>query len=251
VRLKVELSAHTPKPELVVALAARTCYSDKELALSTKELSPQLAGQIITKVVQRGHLSVLEHAVFTFSVEGLSRAASHQLVRHRIASYSQQSQRYVEFKGLEYIMPPSIQERTELERYYPTYQFGLFETCPSDIEREKLARSFDQFMYEAYKLYRRLVDSGLPKEDARFVLPNACATKLIITMNARELLHVFNLRLCSRAQWEIRELANQMLGLCYKVAPTIFSMAGPGCRFGSCPEGDMTCGVKWVAPWEK
>jgi thymidylate synthase (FAD) len=227
VRLKVKLSAHTPKPELVVALAARTCYSDKELALSTKELSPQLAGQIITKVVQRGHLSVLEHAVFTFSVEGLSRAASHQLVRHRIASYSQQSQRYVEFRGLEYVLPPSI------------------------AEKEELCGEFERFLAEAYKLYRRLVDSGLPKEDARFVRPNACATKLIITMNARELLHVFNLRLCSRAQWEIRELANQMLGLCYKVAPTIFSMAGPGCRFGSCPEGDMTCGVKWVAPWEK
>ena len=227
VRLKVELSAHTPKPELVVALAARTCYSDKELALSTKELSPQLAGQIITKVVQRGHLSVLEHAVFTFSVDGLSRAASHQLVRHRIASYSQQSQRYVEFKGLEYVLPPTVAGKKEL------------------------CGEFERFLAEAYKLYRRLVDSGLPREDARFVLPNACATKLIITMNARELLHVFNLRLCSRAQWEIRELANRMLALCYKVAPTIFSIAGPGCRRGPCPEGDMTCGVKWVSPWEK
>jgi thymidylate synthase (FAD) len=227
VRLKVELSAHTPQPELVVALAARTCYSDKELALSAGELTPQIASQIISKVVRRGHLSVLEHAVFTFSVEGLSRAASHQLVRHRIASYSQQSQRYVEFKGLEYILPPSISKNKELRG------------------------EFERFLAGVGKLYRQLVTGGIPPEDARFVLPNACATKLIITMNARELLHVFNLRLCSRAQWEIRELAHQMLILCYQVAPTIFSMAGPGCRFGPCPEGDMTCGVKWVAPWEK
>lgn len=227
VRLGVELSSHTPQPEMAVAGAARTCYSAKELALSADELTPQLASKIITRVVQRGHLSVLEHASFTFAVEGLSRAASHQLVRHRIASFSQQSQRYVEFTALEYVLPPTIEERTEL------------------------AEDFARFIGSAQKLYRRLREAGVPREDARFVLPNASATKLIFTMNARELLHVFSLRLCSRAQWEIRELAHRMLELCYQVAPTIFSLAGPGCRRGPCPEGDMSCGKPWVPFWEE
>jgi thymidylate synthase (FAD) len=172
-------------------------------------------------------MSPVEHASFTFAIEGISRACSHQLVRHRLASFSQQSQRYVsKTSGFHYVVPPSIGEDEELKSRY------------------------DAFMKEAQKFYNYLVEglerNGLTgesvREDARFVLPNAAETKIMVTMNARELLHFFGQRCCNRAQWEIRRMATEMLRLTRAVAPALFSAAGPGCIRGTCPEGAYSCG---------
>jgi thymidylate synthase (FAD) len=162
---------------------------------------------------------VLEHASFTFGIEGISRVTSHQLVRHRLASYSQQSQRYVSHKKrFAAVVPPAITGRPAL-----------------------LAR-FEAQLEALHKCYAEMVDAGVPAEDARYILPNATETKLLVTMNARELLHFFGARCCERAQWEIRAMAMEMLRLSKAVAPTIFRDAGPGCISGPCPEGTMTCG---------
>jgi thymidylate synthase (FAD) len=161
---------------------------------------------------------VLEHASFTFGIEGISRATSHQLVRHRLASYSQQSQRYVTMDRPEYVTPQSI------------------------IRDEGTKRRFDNAMRRVFKLYGELVGEGVPTEDARYLLPNAVCTKIIVTMNARELIHFFRLRCCERAQWEIRAMATRMLGLAKKEAPFIFKGSGPACVTGTCSEGEMTCG---------
>ncbi|WP_305042111.1 FAD-dependent thymidylate synthase [Geoalkalibacter sp.] len=216
--MRVSLLTHTPDPERTVAAAARLCYSDAAIG----ELMDRGAGDraaFLRKILSLGHLSVLEHASFTFGIEGISRACSHQLVRHRIASYSQQSQRYVSQRArFEAVTPPSIAERPELLARYE----GLLE--------------------QIHQAYGEFLDAGIAAEDARFVLPNAAATKLVVTMNARELRHFFALRCCRRAQWEIRAMAVEMLRLCRQAAPLLFADAGPGCLAGRCPEGAMTCG---------
>ncbi len=216
--MKVTLLNFTPVPEKTVALAARLCYSDSTI----EELEDRVKGisyeKFLGKILKMGHLSVLEHASFTFGIEGISRATSHQLVRHRLASYSQQSQRYVKFEKPEFVTPPAIQD-----------------------DKEK-KRRFDNAVKNIYKLYKELVDEGVPAEDARYLLPNAAATKIIVTMNARELIHFFNLRCCERAQWEIRDMATRMLKLAKKEAPYIFRYSGPACVAGACSEGEMTCG---------
>lgn len=215
--LKVELLSHTPVPEKLCTVAAKLCYSPGMPKLS--EMSPDKAIPFLEKILSNGHLSTLEHATFTFGIEGISRACSHQLVRHRLASYSQQSQRYVSHaERFAAVVPPSIKAKPQLN-----YRF-------------------DKAMQQLHWLYKELVEAGIPAEDARFVLPNAAETKLIMTMNIRELLHLFSLRCCKRAQWEIRALANEMLQHCKKTAPALFKLAGPGCVTGSCPEGDMGCG---------
>lgn len=215
----VQLLTHTPDPEQVVAAAARLCYSaasiDRLLEKSREEREA-----LLRKILSLGHFSVLEHVSFTFGVEGISRACSHQLVRHRLASYAQQSQRYVSQKErFEAVTPPSIAARAELRARY------------------------DALLEEIHRVYGQLLEAGIPAEDARFVLPNASATKLVVTMNARELHHFFNLRCCRRAQWEIREVATEMLRLVRRKAPVLFAQAGPGCLQGACPEGRMTCGA--------
>lgn len=214
----VQLLTYTPDPEQVAAAAARLCYSSASIA-QLLERSRDDHAALLAKILDLGHFSVLEHASFTFGIEGISRACSHQLVRHRIASYSQQSQRYV-----------TVQER------FPAV------IPPSIAENPQLAERFDQLLNDCHGLYRELITAGIPAEDARFVLPNAAATKLVMTMNARELRHFFALRCCRRAQWEIRAMATAMLRLCQPVAPLLFAGAGPGCLTGSCPEGKMTCG---------
>jgi thymidylate synthase (FAD) len=167
-----------------------------------------------------GHHSVIEHAVFTFSVHGVSRALTHQLVRHRIASFSQQSQRYVSMSQASYVTPPSIAADAGAVKRY------------------------QELMQDIWKAYEEL--GGLvPKEDARYVLPNSCHTNIVITMNARELWHFFSLRCCNRAQWEIREMAQRMMEICQEVSPTIFRDAGPPCVRGPCPEGKLSCGKPW------
>ncbi|MCI6233086.1 MAG: FAD-dependent thymidylate synthase [Selenomonas sp.] len=217
--MKVKLLDYTPEPERVVAMAARLCYS----AVGAEELSEKLSDEkvraMVKKMVKLGHASTIEHVSFTFGIEGVSRVLTHQLVRHRIASYDQQSQRYVAAHGFQYITPPTIAENPEAKA------------------------KFDALIADIRKTYDELTELGIPKEDARYVLANATETKILVTMNARSLLHFFNLRCCYRAQWEIRELANKMLAEVKQVAPTLFHNAGASCvNTGRCPEGDMTCG---------
>lgn len=215
----VQLLTHTPDPEAVVAAAARLCYSPSSID-QLLEKSRVDRDDLLRKILSLGHTSVLEHANFTFGIEGISRACSHQLVRHRLASYAQQSQRYVSHKErFAAVTPPSIEQRPELLQRYQA------------------------LLDDIHGVYRELIDAGVPAEDARFVLPNAAQTKLVLSMNARELLHFFNLRCCRRAQWEIRAMAKEMLRLVRPVAPLIFAKAGPGCLQGACPEGAMSCGA--------
>jgi thymidylate synthase (FAD) len=217
--LNVKLIAKTADGELVSALAAKLCYSDSDIDGLLEKINSKEQSDFIQKIVSMGHHSVLEHLNFTFGVEGVSRALTHQLVRHRIASYSQKSQRYVKHgSGFEYVTPHTITDKPELRL------------------------QFEKAMEDIGKAYDELLKAGIPAEDARYVLPNACETKIIITMNARELLHYFSIRCCERAQWEIREMSFQMLRLCRKEAPSVFGDAGPGCVRGKCPEGTFTCG---------
>ena len=216
--LRVTLLTHTQDPELTVFTAARVCYSSKELAALVREGRGTSPASLLKRVRTMGHLSVFEHASFTFGIEGVSRAMTHQLVRHRIASYSQRSQRYVDEEGFGFVTPPEVN---------------------GDSEAEAL---FEETVESCRKAYSRLVEMGIPKEDARYLLPNACFSSIVVTMNARELLHFFTLRCCRRAQWEIREVAKEMLRLCMGVAPLIFEDAGPSCLRGACPEGEMSCG---------
>ncbi len=209
--------AHTPDPERVVARAARVCYSFSP----PQEVSIEEARRLIRELISRGHHSVLEHASFTFLIQGLSRIASHQLVRHRIASYSQQSQRYADLTKASFVTPPLIDEN------------------PEALE------IFQEVVKTSLKAYNKLVELGVPREDARFVLPQAVKTNLVFTANARELQHFFSLRLCNRAQWEIRELAFRMLKIVKEIAPSIFEEAGPPCLRGVCPEGEKGCGHPW------
>jgi thymidylate synthase (FAD) len=215
----VQLLSHTPDPEQVVAAAARLCYSPASIGdLMEKSRTDREA--LLRKILSLGHLSVLEHASFTFGIEGISRACSHQLVRHRLASYAQQSQRYVAHREpFAAVTPPSISADPAL------------------------AARYQALLAEIHTVYQELLDGGVPAEDARFVLPNAAATKLVVTMNARELQHFFYLRCCRRAQWEIRDMAVRMLHLARKAAPLLFAEAGPGCLTGPCPEGAMSCGA--------
>lgn len=216
--MKVVILEHTPNPDEVVAAAARLCYSASDIDTIRQRLGGAKAKELVQKLLNLGHESPLEHVSFTFGIEDVSRALSHQLVRHRIASYSQQSQRYVKMGGFSYVVPPSIRE-----------------------SKEALA-SFEQTMEELRKNYDALLKI-VPAEDARYVLPNACTTKLIATLNARSLYNFFSLRLCSRAQWEIRALAWEMLKLVKEKAPAVFAAAGPDCwgQHG-CGEGEMSCG---------
>ncbi len=215
--MKVTLINHSENPDRVCAAAAQSCYSEKGASELFGTTSDDRAKKMIEKVVGMGHLSVVEHAHFTFSVEGVSRSLTHQLVRHRIASYSQQSQRYVSMDKAEYVTPPKISDDPEAKALY------------------------EKAMDTAWDAYRELARKA-PKEDARYVLPNACHTNITITMNARELWHLFRLRCCRRAQWEIRIMAWKMLAEAKKVAPVLFADAGPGCFRGGCPEGEYSCG---------
>jgi thymidylate synthase (FAD) len=215
--VNVQLLSCTPDPERLVALAARLCYSPVGIGELREDVSRRSARGLVRRVLSMGHASVLEHVTLTYGVEGISRAASHQLVRHRIASYSQQSQRYVAAE-FGYVTPPTVSGSRSLRREYGRH------------------------MAACSRLYGKMLSAGVPPEDARFVLPNATETKILITMNARELRHFFALRTCRRAQWEIREMAMRMLSVAKGEAPLLFEDAGPGCVRGRCPEGKMTCG---------
>ena len=229
--LKVTLLQHTPSPERAVASAGRLCYAPISAADLKVGMDDDEVRRLLRGLVRSGHMSALEHASFTFAVDGISRACSHQLVRHRVASYSQQSQRYVRF-GFDggFVVPPSIGA---------SYQ-----------AREVFYEAMDN----ARRSYERLVELGSSEgrgkesvlEDARFVLPNAAETKIVVTMNARELRHFFALRCCRRAQWEINRLAWTMRHVVALVAPVLFEGTGPGCMIGGCPEGKMSCGEPYT-----
>ncbi|MDR0840829.1 MAG: FAD-dependent thymidylate synthase [Christensenellaceae bacterium] len=217
-KLHVRLLSATREPVRTVALGGRLCYSDVDVEQLYDDVLPGAEG-FVDKLVELGHLSPIEHASFTFGAEGVSRALLAQVTRHRLASFSVQSQRYVTKHQLDYIIPPSI--RALGEAAVLEYQ--------ADMQAE-------------YAMYQKWLARGIPAEDARFVLPNAAETRMIITMNARELLHFFNLRCCRRAQWEIRRLAWCMLGIARREAPALFKLAGPPCAAGRCTEGKMSCG---------
>jgi len=217
--MKVKLINHTPDPDLTVAAAARLCYSPQGAEQIMDNLAPQDVERFVKMLVDLGHWSPTEHVSFTFSVEGVSRAMTHQLIRHRIASYSQQSQRYVKLDDFRYIIPPSVQKDPEA--------LALFKQTMEDIR-------------EAYEVLAARVH----REDARYVLPNACETKMVYTFNCRSLYNFFEHRCCERAQWEIRKLANIMLAQVKKVAPILFAGAGPACvTRGVCSEGRLSCGL--------
>ena len=217
--MQVKLLRYTPEPEKTVAMSARLCYSPIGAAQLEEKITDEQAAKLVRKLVEMGHFSTLEHVSFTFAIEGVSRVLTHQLVRHRIASYSQQSQRYVKEHDFETIMPLSIAARP--------------------AEREK----FEKLMSEIRNLYTEWTEMGIPAEDARYILPNAAETKIVVTMNVRSLYNFFSLRCCSRAQWEIRALADKMLAEVKEVAPVLFEKAGPSCvTDGICTEGAMTCG---------
>jgi len=202
----------------MIAVAARLCYSPVSVDELMEELSDEEVNKLVRFVVKSGHLSTTEHVNFTFTIEGVSRALTHQLVRHRMASYNQQSQRYVKFRDkFEYITPASIENDDDAMKKYNDLVSGI------------------------HDLYKELLDSGIDAEDARYILPNASETKIIVTMNGRELLHFFTVRCCNRAQWEIRELAINMLKQVKRVAPVVFEKAGPNCLRMPCPEGKFKC----------
>ena len=214
--MEVILMEATAFPAEICGAAAAVCTDSDNYESALKH------------AMESGHTSVLEHAVFTFEVEGLSRAALSQLTRHRLASFDVQSQRYVKLDT----------DRCKL-------------VIPDSVRKSELADEAIQCMIDSMRMYQKLLDAGVPAEDARYVTPQAVPTKLIMTMNARELLHFFSLRTCNRAQWEIRQMADKMLKICRKVAPEIFGKAGPGCVTGKCPE-KRPCGKpRKCGEWDK
>lgn len=241
--MKVRLLSHTPEPEKLVATAAKLCYSSSDVDRLMEGLTPEKVESFVDMLASIGHESPVEHASFTFAIEGISRACSHQLVRHRIASYSQKSQRYVNENGFEFVTPPAIDECPEAKAEF-------------DKQMAQITEGYEKIAALLTDMHTKtLMDEGLDEktarsravkkanEDARFVLPNACETKIIVTMNVRTLLNFFRHRCCSRAQWEIKAVADEMLRLCCEVAPNLFKKAGPSCvMLGRCPEGKMSCG---------
>lgn len=239
--MKLEIIAHTPNPEKIIAGAAKLCYSPVGVECIFENLSDQKASEFIDKLSKLGHESPLEHVSFTFAIEGISRACSHQLVRHRIASFSQQSQRYVKLEQFEYIIPKEIEAIEDAKKIFI------------------IAMEQDQYTYDALvdilytNHYDKLILKGknekvaareaekMAIEDARYVFPNACETKMVFTMNTRTLLNFFTHRCCDRAQSEIRDVAFAMLKEVKKVAPTLFKNAGPSCYRQGCKEGIMSC----------
>ena len=240
--MKVSLLSHTPEPERLIAAAAKNCYSSTDVDGILEGLTEEKTQSFLQMLTEIGHESPIEHVCFTFAIEGVSRSLLAQITRHRIASFSVQSQRYVRERGFEYVVPPEI------------------EKIPDAKEKFIQAMEDDQRTYEELTAVlmenhlKELLDAGVPEkkarsqaekkaiEDARYVLPNACATRIVMTANARSLQNFFRLRCCNRAQWEIRALAEEMYRLVYQVANTLFSRSGPSCVDGACSEGKMSCG---------
>ncbi|WP_308533723.1 FAD-dependent thymidylate synthase [uncultured Peptoniphilus sp.] len=240
--MKVKIIAYTNFPEETIAKSAKLCYSRVGVDEISEKLDEDSTNNFLNMLMSLSHLSPLEHASFTFAVEGVSRTLTHQLVRHRIASYSQQSQRYVRLDHFEYIIPPQIEKN---ERAREIYIKAMEEDQRAyselvDILVEENSRPYIEKGMTREKAIRNV--EKLSIEDARYVFPNACETKIVFTMNVRTLLHFFSLRCCNRAQWEIKQMATEMLRQLKELSPILFENAGPGCVNGPCPEGKMTCG---------
>lgn len=232
--LHVELLSYTPEPDRLVAAAAKLCYAKSDIDTLLEKQTPEKVTEFLKLLEDLGHQSPVEHVSFTFGIEGVSRALLAQITRHRIASYSVQSQRYVEKSGFDYIVPPEIAGIPEAAAEFKTAM------AEASSHYENLRR----MLIDKYALEGRSAKEAEKKanEDARFVLPNACDTRIIMTMNARSLMNFFKLRCCRRAQWEIRGLAFKMLGLVRSVSPILFANAGPSCLHGKCTEGIYSCG---------
>ncbi|WP_201769303.1 FAD-dependent thymidylate synthase [Fervidicella metallireducens] len=241
-KLKVKLIAHTPEPEKIIASAAKLCYSRVGIDEIMENLNEENTQKFLNMLIDLGHESPIEHVNFTFAVEGVSRTLTHQLVRHRIASYSQQSQRYVKLEQFQYIVPPSIEMIPEAKELFIKAMEEDQNTYNTLVEilMEKHIKKLVEGGMEENKAKR--VAEKMAIEDARYVFPNACETKIVFTMNARTLFNFLRHRCCNRAQWEIKNLADEMLKQLKEVAPTVFKNCGPGCISGSCPEGGMSCG---------
>lgn len=232
--LKVKLIEYTRQPEKVIASAAKLCYSAVGIDEIMENLEKDNTDKFLNMLMSYGHESPIEHVSFTFAVEGVSRSLTHQLVRHRIASYSQQSQRYVRLDQFQYVIPPEIE----------------CDEKAKDIFIESMQQSQKAYDELVHILKDKYIKSGMTSsssekkaiEDARYVFPNACETRIMVTMNARSLINFFKHRCCNRAQWEIRALADEMLKQVKNVAPLLFKNAGPSCLNGICPEGKMSCG---------
>ncbi len=240
--MKVTLLAHTPNPELAIASAAKLCYSPSTIEDVREALTPEKASAFVDMLSEIGHESPIEHASFTFGIEGVSRVLLAQLTRHRMASFSVQSQRYVKEDQFDYVTPPEIEKDPEVLAIFEEAMKKDQEYYDKITEVLK-AKHVKTFMADG--MDEKAASKAAEKkaiEDARFVLPNSCDTKLILTMNARSLHNFFAHRCCNRAQWEIHELADKMLELCIEVSPNLFKKAGPPCVNGKCPEGKMTCG---------
>ena len=240
--LNVKLLAHTPEPERVVAAAARLCYSAVGVDALLEKSTPERDAKFVRMLAGLGHASPIEHASFTFGIEGVSRALLAQITRHRIAAYSVQSQRYVRLDDFHFVVPPEVESDPEAKAAFLTameeegrHYLNIAAALQKKHKAELMAQGLEE--KEAEKKAEKLAN-----EDARFVLPNACETKMVVTMNARSLQNFFHLRCCNRAQWEIRALAEEMFKLVYPIAPALFAQAGPPCVAGPCPEGKMCCG---------
>ena len=220
----VTLIAHTNDPEKTIAAAAKLCYSDAHIETLLDGLTPEKTAAFLQKLNDFGHASPIEHASFTFGIEGVSRTFLAQVTRHRIASFSVQSQRPAAKAAFIDAMNADAKHYLELVKA---------------LEEKHTHTLMEQGMPEKTA---RAKASKMANEDARFVLPNACETKMVMTMNCRSLNNFFNLRCCNRAQWEIRAVADEMLRLVYPLAPHVFAAAGPRCLAGPCPEGGMCCG---------
>ena len=240
--MKVELLTYTPDADRLVAAAAKLCYAKSDIDTLLDRLTPEKTEGFLTLLTDLGHESPVEHASFTFGIEGVSRALLAQITRHRIASFSVQSQRYVSKTDFEYIMPPEIADIPEAKE---EFEAAMREDAEHYDRLRKLLTDKHKARLLSEGKEEKEAERAAEKqanEDARFVLPNACDTRIITTMNTRSLYNFFTLRTCSRAQWEIRELAEKMLILCKKAAPLLFRYAGPSCVRGKCAEGAYSCG---------
>lgn len=238
----VILLAHTPNPEHTVASAAKLCYSSSNISDLTENLTNEKAASFVEMLSEIGHESPIEHASFTFGVEGVSRSLLAQITRHRMASFSVKSQRYVREGAFEYVTPPEIAAEPEALALYEEIMAEDQRRYDrlTEILKEKHIKTFLSEGKDEKTAARMAEKKAI--EDARFVLPNACETQMVMTMNARSLHNFFRHRCCARAQWEIQDIANQMLALVSEVAPNLFKNAGPSCLNGPCPEGKMSCG---------
>ncbi len=240
--MKVELISCTPNADKLIAAAAKLCYAKSDIDTLMEKLTPDKVESFLGMLTELGHESPVEHASFTFGIEGVSRALLAQITRHRIASFSVQSQRYVDKSGFDYITPPEIADVPEAaEEFRAAMEEDArhYANIKAILTEKRMAKLISEGMSE--ELARKTAEKSA-NEDARFVLPNACDTRMILTMNVRSLWNFFKLRCCSRAQWEIRELATEMLRLCRQAAPLLFAAAGPSCVNGKCAEGAYSCG---------